>query len=73
MYQLFLRMNGHPNKNIVQEATMLIPADAGVKTVFYVVNQYWWNAPAIIESTKAIATDWKSVDDGLVYIFRFDL
>ncbi len=71
MYQKFLAMNEAPSRTIVNDALSLVPKDENVHTVFYLVDTYWWQADQIIEQTKAIADDWKSVD-GSVYVFRFD-
>ena len=72
MYQKFLDMNTTPNKKIVQEAINLIAPDQNVRTLFYVVDAYWWESNRIIETAKSIANDWKSIGNGSVYIFRFD-
>ncbi len=72
MYQQFLRMNDEPSLETVQNALALVPADEGVHTLFYVVDTYWWQAERLIEQSKSLANDWKSID-GSVYIFRFDL
>lgn len=72
MYQLFLSMNETPNKKIAEQAIQLLPKDSNVKTVFYVVDSYWWDFSRIVESSKAIASDWKSIGDGAVYVFKFD-
>lgn len=72
MYQKFLAMNDVPSLSMIDEARTLIPQDENVHTVYYVVNTYWWQSERIIEQTKSIADDWKSVG-GSVYVFRFDL
>jgi hypothetical protein len=71
MYQKFLAMNETPNQKIVDETLQLIPSDERVRTLFYVVNTYWWESARLIETAKSIADDWKSVG-GSVYVFRFD-
>src|SRR3989338_5505425 len=71
MYQKFLAMNETPSRTTVESALALIPKDENVRTVFYVVDTYWWQADQIIEKTKAIANDWMSVG-GSVYVFRFE-
>ncbi len=71
MYQKFLAMNTTPSRSTIDAALALIPKEENVHTVFYVVDTYWWQANQIIEQSKAIADDWKSVD-GSVYIFKFE-
>lgn len=71
MYQKFLDMNATPSRETIHQALALIPKEEYVHAVFYVVDTYWWQADQIIEQSKAIADDWKSVN-GSVYIFRFD-
>lgn len=72
MYQKFLAMNEAPSREIINEAHQLIAKEENVRTVFYVVDTYWWQSERIIEQSKSIADDWKSIG-GSVYVFRFDL
>ncbi len=72
MYEYFLDMNEMPTREKAQEALALID-DPDVETMFYVVNNYWWEAPRIIETAKSNADDWRSVgDEGQVYIFKYE-
>lgn len=72
MYQNFLAMNETPSREIVNQAHQLIAKEENVRTVFYVVDTYWWQSERIIEQAKSIADDWKSIG-GSVYVFRFDM
>lgn len=72
MYQQFLAMNTTPSRATIENALALLPKDENVHTVYYIVDTYWWQADQLIEQSKAIADDWKSVD-GSVYVFRFDV
>ncbi len=71
LYQKFLLMNETPSRTTVGNTLALIPKDENVHTLYYVVDTYWWQADQLIEQTKAIADDWKRVDES-VYVFRFD-
>ena len=64
-------MNDAPSRAIIDAAYALISPEENIRSVFYVVDTYWWQADRIIEQTKSIADDWKSVG-GSVYVFRFD-
>ncbi len=72
LYQHFLQMNADPNTTTAKAAVELVPMHGDVNTLFYVVNNYWWEAPKIIERAKATANDWRSVGGGLAFIFRYD-
>ncbi len=71
LYQKFLAMNETPTREIANEALTLIPMHGDVFTLFFVVNEYWWDAARIIETAKTTADDWRAV--GGVYVFRYDL
>ena len=72
LYQKFLEMNERPDREIAREALELVPMHGDVDTLFYIVNDYWWQAPRLIETSKTIANDWRSVGGGAVHVFRFD-
>jgi len=73
LYEYFLAMNESPTREIAREALDLVPQHGDVTTLFFLVNNYWWDAPRIIESAKTTADDWRSLGDGQVYLFRYDL
>jgi hypothetical protein len=73
LYNLFLAMNDAPTREIAEEALDLVPMHGDVMTLFFLVNNYWWQAPRIIETAKTTADDWRSVgEDGQVYIFEYN-
>ena len=43
-----------------------------VKTIYLVINDYWWAAEDIISKQKNTADDWYSID-GKNYIFKYEL
>jgi hypothetical protein len=68
LYQHFLTMvEDRPTDATMLEAMNL----AGVDLAYFAVHDYWWQAPQIIENTKAIADDWFAVGDGDVTVFIF--
>ncbi len=73
LYALFLAMNESPTRDIAEQALEPVPQHGDVTTVFFLVNNYWWDAPRIIETAKTTADDWRSLGDGQIYLFRYDL
>ncbi|MBI4438283.1 hypothetical protein HY631_05030 [Candidatus Uhrbacteria bacterium] len=71
LYDFFLAMNDSPTRETAREALDLVPMHGDVTTLFFLVNNYWWDAPRIIETAKATADDWRSVGDGAVYVFWY--
>ena len=80
LYALFLRMNDGPSLETATQALNLVnikcAADqnctqAEVTTLYYVVNDYWWEAPRIVETAKGTTTDWWALDGGAVHVFKF--
>lgn len=67
MYKQFLTMNEEPTHDKAVAAMDL----AQVDRLYYVVNEYWWQAPRIIETAKRTAHAWSSIDAGKVYIFEY--
>lgn len=73
LYEYFLAMNESPTHEVAREALDLVPQHGDVTTLFFLVNNYWWEAPRIIETAKTTADDWRSLGDGQVYLFRYDV
>jgi hypothetical protein len=74
LYEIFLEMNTSPARDTAQKALDLIPMHGDVHQLYFLVNNYWWQAPRIIESAKHTADDWRSVGKGgQVYIFKYNL
>lgn len=68
LYQYFLTMvEEQPTLETMTEAMDL----AGVNTAFFAVHNYWWQAPTIIENSKALTENWFAVDQGALTIFVF--
>lgn len=67
LYDYFLTMNDAPDRDTAENAMSLVKAEK----LYYVVNDYWWQAPRIIETAKRTADAWISVDAGKVYIFEY--
>jgi hypothetical protein len=68
LYQHFLTMvEDTPSRETVLAAMDL----ARVDLAYFAVHDYWWQAPAIIENTKALADDWFAIGEGAVTIFEF--
>ncbi|MBI2485298.1 hypothetical protein HYW18_04105 [Candidatus Uhrbacteria bacterium] len=68
MYQKFLAMNERPTREIMLEAMQ----KASVYTAYYVVDNYWWEAPRIIETAKTNADEWIALREGAVHVFRYN-
>ncbi len=73
LYTSFLAMNELPSRENAEQALKLVPQHGDVMTLFFLVNNYWWDAPRIIETAKTTADDWRSLGDGQIYLFRYDL
>ncbi|TAL51336.1 hypothetical protein EPN81_00260 [Patescibacteria group bacterium] len=73
LYASYLEMNESPTREMAQETLRLVPQHGDVTTVFFLVNNYWWDAPRIIETAKTTADDWRSLGEGQIYVFRWDL
>jgi hypothetical protein len=72
LYQQFLAMNGQPTRETARTALDLVPMHGDVFTLFFVVNNYWWDAERIIETAKTTADDWRAVGGGAIHVFRYD-
>jgi hypothetical protein len=70
LYKYYLKMvYEKPEAKIAESAGRL----AGVETVYLVINDYWWNAKKLIESAKQEASAWQEIDDGKVFIFKYQM
>lgn len=70
LYQHYLRMayDGAPRSEM--EAAM---REIGVPTAYFVVDEYWTDASAIIEAAKKTADDFQEIDGGALYVFRYSV
>jgi hypothetical protein len=73
LYEYFLQMNETPDKKTALSALSIVPMHGDVNKVYFVVNNYWWQAPRIIETAKTTADDWRSLGDGQVYLFEYNI
>jgi hypothetical protein len=82
MYNLFLSMNENPSVATIEQAAQLADSachsDASCKqprtaSVYWVVNDYWWLSNQLIESGKQTADAWFAIDDGAIYVFRYNV
>ena len=68
LYERYLEMvNQGPTSERATKAMDL----AGVDTVYFVVNDYWYLSEKIIENAKREAADWVAIDSGATYVFEF--
>jgi len=69
LYQYYLKMvYKKPDRKTAEEAAQLTK----VKTVYFVINKYWWASPKIIEEAKIEADSFQDIDNGNIYIFKYN-
>lgn len=69
LYQYYLKMvNNDPSRETMKEAMVLV----NVKESYFVVSKYWWLSSRIIDEAKINADTYWKINDGEIYIFRFD-
>ncbi|MEI6511087.1 MAG: hypothetical protein WCO25_03535 [Candidatus Uhrbacteria bacterium] len=80
LYSSFLAMNEKPSVETAKAALDLMNARCSAspectqplaKTVYFVVNQYWWEAPRIVETAKQNAASWWALDNAAVHVFKY--
>ncbi len=78
MYALFLDMNADPSRETAWAAAAWAEERCGdwceygrIREVYYVVDDYWWDAPAIVARAKETADEWFAVRDGRAHVFRY--
>jgi len=70
LYNYYLEMvYQKPTRETMAKATAL----AGVNKGYFVLNKYWTDFAKILAEAKLAADSWQSIDEGQVYIFKFDL
>ncbi len=67
LYELFLEMNEKPSLATIEKVRAL----TGASTVFYAVSDYWWQADAVIENTKALLPKTALLQSGKTTVFVF--
>ena len=70
LYQKYLEMVYETPSRATMEAAM---REIGVAQAYFVIDDYWTDAPRIVEAAKKTADDWQEVDGGKVFIFRYTL
>lgn len=70
LYRRYLSMVYETPSRATMEAAM---REVGVPTAFLVIDDYWTDAPRIIEAAKKTADDWQAIGGGKVYVFRYTL
>lgn len=69
LYQAYSDMLYHDQKReTIDQALQLTGADKA----YFLVHQYWANAPQIIAGAKKTADSWQLVDDGVIWIFEYN-
>ena len=69
LYQYYLALVKEPNLATISAAAEL----AGVKRVYVVINEYWWQAKRLIAELDLIASEHQVINGGKDHVFRFDL
>lgn len=70
LYQYYLKMVYEPpTRATITEAANL----AGVHLVYFVLNNYWTDADKILETTRPTADNTIEVDNGKIWIFKYQL
>ncbi len=80
LYASFLEMNERPSRDGAKAALDLMNARCAsapdcaqptARIVYFVVNQYWWEAPRIVETAKQSAASWWALDNAAVHVFKY--
>jgi hypothetical protein len=69
LYKYYLDMvYKAPNNETIKKAREL----TGAKTVYFVINKYWWASTKIIDEASLIADEKYELFDGDIYIFEYN-
>lgn len=69
LYQAYLKMvYEKPSKDAAQEAARL----AGVDSVYFVLNKYWYAFPKVMNEAKFSADSWQSFGSNDVMVFKYE-
>lgn len=69
LYQYYLDMvNITPSKDTMRQAMDL----TGAKESYFVISKYWWLSSHIIAEAKINADTYWAINDGEIYVFRFN-
>lgn len=81
LYEFFLKMNDQPSRELATQALDLMNNRCrqnpkcqipNARSLYFVVNDYWWQAPIIVENAKTTADEWFDISGGKIHIFRYD-
>jgi hypothetical protein len=68
LYQIYLQMvYQKPNRTTALQAADL----TGAHTVYFVINKYWTSFDKIVEQAKIDADTFQSINNGQLYIFKY--
>jgi hypothetical protein len=77
LYEQFLAMNERPSRDVAEKAGSILVEHCGgcarPQRIYFVVNDYWWQAPRIVETAKTQADGWFAVGGSAVHVFWWDL
>lgn len=70
LYQLFLKVSSvEGTKEDIKQAAVLTQS----KTIYVVIDKYWWNADRVNEQLTGWADQAVSFEDGSVWVYRFEV
>lgn len=70
LYEFYLDMvNKKPSRETMEKAMHI----TGVKEGYFVINNYWWQAKEIVIRAKPQADEWKEIDNGKIWVFKYGL
>jgi hypothetical protein len=69
LYQYYLKMvYEKPTKKTMTEAMEF----ANINESYFILNKYWWAFPKLLEEAKFEADSWQEIDNGNVFIFKYN-
>ncbi|NTW22128.1 hypothetical protein HGA34_01125 [Candidatus Falkowbacteria bacterium] len=69
LYQTYLKMvYEKPAKETAREAAEM----TGVKTVYFVLNKYWYAFPKVMDEAKAAADEWRPFGENETVVFKYE-
>jgi len=69
LYQYYLDMvYKKPSRETMFAAMNL----AGVNESYFVLNRYWWAFTKILDEAKLSASSWQAIDNGEVFVFKYE-
>ena len=68
LYRRYLEMvYDRPSRETMAAAARSV----GVRKAYFIINDYWTEAPKIVEAAKKTADTWFAVDNGRLYVFEY--